>query len=80
MPEQDDWTQYRVMKQAFPEAAERGRLLAASRIADDADVRKRMEDRYTVDVCKQMYPEAYEAGHMSLIDRIKASFGWNLTK
>lgn len=74
--ESDDWAQYRVQKQAFPEAAERGRLLAASRIAGDPDVRKRMEDAYGVDFCKGMYPEAYRTGFIKLLDRVKDALPW----
>ena len=52
---------------AFPEAAERGRLLAASRIADDPETRKRMEDRYGVEFCRTQYPEAYKSGFLEKI-------------
>lgn len=74
--ETGDWANYRLQKQAFPEAAERGRLLAAMRIAEDPDSRKRVEEAYGVDFCKQMYPEAYRTGFTKLLDRVKIALPW----
>lgn len=66
-----DWEDYRVARQANPEAAERGRLLAASLIVESAETRKRMEDRYGVELCAKMYPEAYRSGFGKLLDKVR---------
>lgn len=71
-----DWTDYRLKKAAFPEAAERGRLLAATRMADDLEARKRVEDAYGAEFCRKMYPEAYQSGHVSLIRRLWDAIPW----
>ena len=71
-----EWDDYRVAAQAFPEAAERGRLLAASRIAEDQEVRNRMEDRYGLDFCKAQYPEAYKSGFIARIGQIWKNIPW----
>lgn len=71
-----EWERYAANRAAFPEAAERGRLLAAARMADDAEARKRVEDAYGVDFCRQMYPEAYKKGAIRLIDKVWKLIPW----
>ena len=71
-----DWDNYRVASQAFPEAAERGRLLAAALIADDPIARKRVEDAYGVEFCRANYPEAYKAGFTRMMDRFRSGLRW----
>jgi hypothetical protein len=41
-------------------AEERGRLIAAAKIAEDPEARKRVEDAYGVEYCRNRYPEAYQ--------------------
>jgi hypothetical protein len=65
------WEDYRVLRAADPVAAEKGRLLAANMISNDADARKRMEDRYGIEFCRNMYPEAYRAGYLKLLDKVR---------
>ncbi len=40
-------------------AREKGRLLAAIRMADFLDIRQRVEEAYGVAYCMERYPEAY---------------------
>jgi hypothetical protein len=40
-------------------AQEKGRRLAAARMAEYHDIRQRLEDVYGVAYCKSRYPEAY---------------------
>jgi len=65
------WEAYRINRLAFPEAAEKGRLLAASLMVEDETTRKRMEDRYGVEFCRLNYPEAYRSGFGNLLDKIR---------
>jgi hypothetical protein len=52
-------------------ARERGRLMAARKVAEDPDARKRVEDTYGIPYCKRRYPEAYRSGFLRLMDRIR---------
>ena len=56
-------------------AAERGRLLAARAIAENADQRKRVEDMFGVAYCRNRYPEAYRSGFGKFMDRMRITFG-----
>lgn len=71
-----EWEKYKAQRQAFPDAAERGRLLAASLIIESEETRKRMEDRYGVDFCRINYPEAYRSGFGKLLDKIRRFTPW----
>lgn len=66
-----EWEKFRQNKQAYPEAAERGRLLAASLISESLETRKRMEARFGIEFCMKMYPECYKSGFGNLLDKIR---------
>jgi hypothetical protein len=70
------WDTYNVSRAAFPDAAERGRLITAQAMANDSVGRKKMEDALGVDSCRKMYPEAYTAGTGKLLDRIRKITHW----
>lgn len=71
-----DWNLYRQMKAVYPEAAERGRLLAASRMADDPEARKRVENAYGIEFCRKMYPEVYKSGFIKLLNKVWKLLPW----
>ena len=71
-----EWGRYRMASAMDPDAAERGRLMAAHSIAADPEVRKRMEDQYGVDFCRMRYPEAYRSGFAQLLDRVRGAIHW----
>lgn len=76
-----DWLKYRFLREAFPEAAERGRLLAAHEIAVNPDARKRVEDAVGVAVAAQWYPEAYRdtgrtRGVVRFLDFVRTKIPW----
>lgn len=47
-------------------AKERGRLIAAHAIANNADQRKRVEDAFGLQYCMMRWPEAYQGGFKTL--------------
>lgn len=59
-----------------PDAAERGRLLAAQKIASEPETRKRMEDHFGFAFCRVQYPEAYRSGWSRLLDRVRTLTPW----
>jgi hypothetical protein len=67
---------YRQMREAYPVAAERGRLMTAHLMASDPEARKRGEDAFGVDFCRNMYPEAYRSGFGRALDRLRALTPW----
>lgn len=76
-----EWDSYRRNALFDPDAAERGRLLAAHQIATDPESRKRVEDAFGVENVKRMYPEAYRhvgrlSGIVRFLDRIRAAIPW----
>ena len=78
-----DWIQYKLAREVNPDAAERGRLLAAHQIATDPEARKRVEDTFGVAMCAAMYPEVYRqtspqkpSGVVRFLDRVRAAIPW----
>lgn len=67
-----DWDTFKKLKLIHPDEAEKGRLYAASIIAQDPEARKRVEDGYGLEFCKRMYPEAYQGGFSRFLDKIKS--------
>ncbi len=76
------WEQYRSLRAQDPDAAERGRLLAAHAIATDPEARKRVEDMVGVEAAAKLYPEAYQktnrlfSGVVNLLDRVREAIPW----
>ena len=70
------WEQYQAAAAAFPEAAEAGRSLAASIIANDQAKRKEMEEIFGLEEMQARYPEAYKGGFSKLVDRIRQNIPW----
>ena len=76
-----EWAKFRVMAQAFPEEAERGRLVAAHEIATNPGARKRVEDAVGIETAKRMYPEAYRytgtfSGVVRWLDKCRGAIPW----
>ena len=71
-----DWSKYKLLRMSDPDAAERGRLMTAHKIASSSEDRQRMEDEFGVDVIRQMYPEAYRGGFARLLDRVRDLTPW----
>lgn len=53
------------------DAKERGRLLAAWKMASDPDARQRVEQAYGLDYCHAVYPEVYKSGWGKFLDRLR---------
>lgn len=69
------------MASQSPDAAEKGRLIAAHTIANDAEARKRVEEIYGVAVCAKMYPEAYQQPKarslvVRILDGVRRKIPW----
>ena len=62
------------MRAVDPEAAERGRLLAAHQMLNDPETQKRVEDAFGVDYCRQMYPEVYRDTGRSGLAKVMDTF------
>ena len=71
-----EWAKFRQDAAAFPDAAERGRLIAAHTMAEDAEAKKRVEDVYGVEVSRQMFPEAYKSGTARFLERVRRAVPW----
>lgn len=76
-----EWEHFRNLRRAFPDEAERGRLLAAHQIATDPEARKRVEDTFGVELARQQYPEAYRytgrfGGIVRALDRVRDAIPW----
>lgn len=75
-----DWHKYRAHRAADPDAAERGRLMTAHGMANDAEGRKRVEDAIGIPAAMAMYPECYRqtgrSGLAGMIDRFRARVNW----
>lgn len=76
-----EWDQYRGLRAADPEAAEKGRLLAAHQIANDPEARARVEAAIGPEVAAKMYPEAYQNTHAftgvaKFLDRLRQAIPW----
>ena len=52
-------------------ARERGRLMAARRVAADPEARKRVEDAVGVEIARRVYPEAYAAGSDDVFEVVR---------
>jgi hypothetical protein len=78
----DEWVRYRHLAAGDPDAAEKGRLLGAHKVATDPEARKRVEDAYGVDFCRAYFPEAYRntggifTGVVRFLDRVKNAIPW----
>lgn len=77
-----EWDKYRTMRGEDPAAAERGRLLAARKIAEDPEARARVEASIGVETAAAMYPEAYQktnalfSGVARFLDHLREAFPW----
>lgn len=75
-----EWRKFRGLADAMPDAAERGRLLAAHEMATNPEARKRVEEAYGVAVAMQQYPEAYRnigrSGIGRFLDRVRSAIPW----
>lgn len=78
--ESADWDRYRSMRVIDPDAAERGRLLAAHQMMNDPEARGRVEDVFGIEYCRQMYPEVYRdtgrPGLAKVMDRFRNITPW----
>lgn len=54
-------------------ARERGRLMAARRVAADPEAKKRVEDAVGPEMARRIYPEAYASGADSLFDIVASA-------
>lgn len=75
------WDSYRQMAMGDPDAAERGRLMAAHKIATDPEARARVEQMFGVEYCMANYPEAYRntgrfSGVVQFLERLRKSIPW----
>lgn len=76
------WDKYRALAAGDPNAAERGRLLAAHKIAEDPEARARVEAAIGPAAAAQMYPEAYRntngifSGVARFLERIRQAVPW----
>ena len=54
-------------------AMEKGRLLAAQNLVNDAEARKRCEERFGIEACKRQWPEAYSRPSLfkRILDRLR---------
>jgi hypothetical protein len=50
-------------------AMERGRQMAARKMAEDAEARRRVEDVYGVEYCRRRYPEAYRGNLVRVVEK-----------
>lgn len=75
-PSLEHWFRFKQMREANPDAAERGRLMTAHGMANDPDGRKRMEDTFGIEFCKVNYPECYRSGWGKLLDKVRAVTPW----
>jgi hypothetical protein len=71
-----DWASYRQAAAVFPDAAERGRLIAAHEMAENLEARKRVEDIYGVEFCRLEFPEAYKSGTARFLERVRWLVPW----
>ena len=76
-----DWRSFRQQAMVDPDAAEKGRLLAAHQIANDPEARKRVEDEFGVAACAAQWPEAYRytgrfGGVARVLDSFRDSIPW----
>ena len=76
LPNFRHWDTYRAARHMDPDAAERGRLMTAHKLAEDPEARKRVEEAYGVEFCKAQYPEAYRGGFGRLLDRVRSLTPW----
>jgi hypothetical protein len=75
------WGKFRLLATAFPTEAEKGRLIAAHEIANNAEARKRVEDAYGIEFCRLNYPEAYRyegrlGGLVKFLDGVRDAIPW----
>jgi hypothetical protein len=73
------WAHFRHARVIDPDAAERGRLMAAHRIASDPAARARVEKELGVEVCRANWPEAYRSQFFKLIDKVRDAIPWGYT-
>jgi len=50
-------------------AMERGRQMAARKVAEDPEARRRVEDAYGVEYCRRRYPEAYRGNLVRVVEK-----------
>jgi len=70
------WRRFRQAAFIDPDAAERGRLMAAHRIASDPEARARVEAELGREVCRANWPEAYRSKFFKLIDKVREAIPW----
>lgn len=76
-----EWDKYRLLRASDPDAAEKGRLLAAHEIANNPEARARVEEAIGVQNAALMYPEAYRdtkrnRGYGRFLDRLREAIPW----
>jgi hypothetical protein len=50
-------------------AMERGRQMAARKVAEDPEARKRVEEAYGLEYCRRRYPEAYRVNLVRVVEK-----------
>lgn len=65
-----EWSKYQSLRERFPVEAEKGRLVAAHMMANDAEARRRVENEFGLEFCRAMYPEVYENGVRSTFGKL----------
>ena len=76
-----DWNKYRQIRAGDPDAAEKGRLMAAHQIAADPEARARVEATFGIEACMAQYPEAYQntgrfSGVYRFLERVRTAIPW----